>query len=87
MLKDNPKVVLDAQEKALSKATTDARTLSTDIRLLQHVSGWTVREMADFYDIPFTTLEDWRKGKCPKNLKLMYSIRYSVENISSSRRH
>lgn len=86
MLKDNPKVVLDALDRTLPKATMAARSLSDDIRLLQKISGWTVREMADFYGVPRATLEDWRQRECPKNLKYIYSIRDSAEHLSSRQR-
>jgi DNA-binding transcriptional regulator YiaG len=76
----NPKLVLDAQDAALNKARVSAK-LSRDIKLLQQKSGWSIRVMADFYDIPPSTLADWRAGHCPRNLETYLLIIYSAEHL------
>jgi DNA-binding transcriptional regulator YiaG len=84
-MKDNPKVVLDAQERALPQAAKAARSLSSDILRLKETSGWSDLELADFFGTSRTTIEHWRYGECPKNIELIYSIRFTTENLSSLR--
>ena len=81
MVVPNPKVVLDAQEIALDEARVSAK-LQKDIKLLQEKSGWNVQQMADFYGVPRSTLENWRTGHCPKNLEIYLLIIFSAEKLS-----
>jgi DNA-binding transcriptional regulator YiaG len=77
----SPKVVLDAQEKALTEARVSAK-LSKDIHLLQAKSGWSIRVLADFYGVPASTLAGWRSGHCPKNLETYLLIIFTAEKLS-----
>ena len=81
MVTVSPKMVLDAQEKASSEARVSAK-LRKDIILLQEKSGWSVRQMADFMDIPSSTLGSWRAGHIPKNLKVYLLLIFWSEKLS-----
>jgi len=77
----NPKRVLDIQGQVYDKARVSAK-LRKDIILLQEKSGWSVRQMADFMDIPSSTLGSWRAGHIPKNLKVYLLLIFWSEKLS-----
>ena len=77
----NPKMVLDAQEKAFDEVRISAK-LRKDIILLQEKSGWSARQLADFMGVPSSTLGSWRTGHCPKNLKIYLLIIFTAEKLS-----
>jgi DNA-binding transcriptional regulator YiaG len=74
--------LLEAKEKGVPKAIKDVDRLPQAIAHLMKAQNKSERALAESYGITLGTVQNWRKGKCPKTLFVLLEILYTDENLS-----
>jgi transcriptional regulator with XRE-family HTH domain len=74
--------LLEAKQKGVTKAVKDFDRLPSAISRLMKIQDKSERALAESYGVNYDTINQWRKGKCPKTLFVLLEILYTDENLS-----
>jgi len=74
--------LLEAKEKGVTKAVKDIDRVPLAISRLMKVQNKSERALAESYGVDWVTINNWRKGKCPKKLFVLLELLYTDENLS-----
>jgi hypothetical protein len=74
--------LLEAKEKGVIKAVENVDRLPLAISHLMKIQGKSERALAESYGITNFTINQWRRGKCPKKLFVLLEILFTDENLS-----
>ena len=74
----------DVGDNAALQAAADKETVSKDIQLIMQKTGYSQRQLAEFYGINDVTLLNWRKGKCPEDYFILRQLHYTAQKLSES---
>ena len=74
--------LLEAKEKGVIKAVEDVDRLPLAISRLMKIESKSERALAESLGINYDTINQWRKGKCPKKFFVLLELLYTDENLS-----
>jgi DNA-binding transcriptional regulator YiaG len=72
----------DAGDNAALQAAEDKETVSKDIELIMEKTGFSQRQLAEFYGVDHVTLLKWRKGECPADYFILRQLHYTAQKLS-----